>query len=151
MSAEEPTTTAAEQVEESTAHFEPIVKLDQTVEVKTHEEDEEVLFKMYVPCFPPNLVVPKSGRERRSERQWDGNAPLAPCTAWEVAGAPGSATGALRNCGRGAARAGSGLRDDPTCSPLATTGTDLGLSLPQARQALPLHRRVVRVEGARYR
>ncbi len=36
-------TTAAE--EESTAHFEPVVQLDE-VEVKTHEEDEECLFKM---------------------------------------------------------------------------------------------------------
>ncbi len=35
--------TAAE--EESTAHFEPVVQLDE-VEVKTHEEDEECLFKM---------------------------------------------------------------------------------------------------------
>lgn len=34
--------------EESTAVFEPVVKLEDKdkVEVKTHEEDEEVLFKM---------------------------------------------------------------------------------------------------------
>ncbi len=31
--------------EESTAHFEPVVQLDEVV-VKTHEEDEECLFKM---------------------------------------------------------------------------------------------------------
>ena len=31
--------------EESSAHFEPVVQLEE-VEVKTHEEDEEVLFKM---------------------------------------------------------------------------------------------------------
>jgi hypothetical protein len=31
--------------EESTAHFEPVVQLEE-VEVKTHEEDEECLFKM---------------------------------------------------------------------------------------------------------
>lgn len=31
--------------EESTAQFEPVVQLDE-VEVKTHEEDEEVLWKM---------------------------------------------------------------------------------------------------------
>lgn len=28
--------------------FEPVHKLDEAVVVKTHEEDEEVLFKMYV-------------------------------------------------------------------------------------------------------
>lgn len=44
MSAEEATKPQGE--EESTAVFEPVVKLDQTVEVKTHEEDEEALFKM---------------------------------------------------------------------------------------------------------
>jgi hypothetical protein len=27
-------------------HFEPVIKLDQQVETKTHEEDEDVLFKM---------------------------------------------------------------------------------------------------------
>lgn len=31
--------------EESTAQFEPVVQLDE-VEVKTHEEDEEILWKM---------------------------------------------------------------------------------------------------------
>lgn len=34
------------QDEISDAVFEPVLKLDQTVETKTHEEDEEVLFKM---------------------------------------------------------------------------------------------------------
>ncbi|KAM0756513.1 hypothetical protein T439DRAFT_31706 [Meredithblackwellia eburnea MCA 4105] len=37
--------------EESTAHYEPVVKLDQTVEIKTHEEDEDVLFKMRAKLF----------------------------------------------------------------------------------------------------
>ncbi|GAA5858726.1 hypothetical protein JCM8547_004957 [Rhodosporidiobolus lusitaniae] len=50
MSAEEPTTAAPEQ-EESSATFEPVIKLDQTVEVKTHEEDEDVLFKMRAKLF----------------------------------------------------------------------------------------------------
>lgn len=27
-------------------HFEPVIKLTEQVEAKTHEEDEEVLFKM---------------------------------------------------------------------------------------------------------
>lgn len=36
---------AATPEEESTAHFEPVVQLEE-VEVKTHEEDEEVLWKM---------------------------------------------------------------------------------------------------------
>ncbi|GAA5837250.1 hypothetical protein JCM9279_005630 [Rhodotorula babjevae] len=48
MSAEEPTTA---QVEESSAQFEPVIKLDQAVEVKTHEEDEEALFKMRAKLF----------------------------------------------------------------------------------------------------
>lgn len=47
MSAEEPTTAPAAGEEESTATFEPVVRLSETVEVKTHEEDEEALFKMY--------------------------------------------------------------------------------------------------------
>lgn len=45
MSAEEVTKPTEE---ESTAVFEPVVKLDQTIEVKTHEEDEDSLFKMLV-------------------------------------------------------------------------------------------------------
>lgn len=32
--------------EETGAHFEPVIKLDEKVEVKTFEEDEDVLFKM---------------------------------------------------------------------------------------------------------
>lgn len=35
----------AAQEEESTAQFEPVVQLEE-VEVKTHEEDEEILWKM---------------------------------------------------------------------------------------------------------
>ncbi|GAA6063919.1 hypothetical protein JCM10212_003537 [Sporobolomyces blumeae] len=48
MSAEEVTKPTEE---ESTAVFEPVVKLEQAVEVKTHEEDEEVLFKMRAKLF----------------------------------------------------------------------------------------------------
>lgn len=29
-------------------HFEPVVKLTEQVETKTHEEDEDTTFKMYV-------------------------------------------------------------------------------------------------------
>ena len=36
--------------EESTAHFEPVVQLEE-VDVKTHEEDEECLFKMRAKLF----------------------------------------------------------------------------------------------------
>ncbi|CAM9407531.1 unnamed protein product [Discosporangium mesarthrocarpum] len=36
--------------EESTAHFEPVVQLEE-VEVKTHEEDEEILWKMRAKLF----------------------------------------------------------------------------------------------------
>ncbi|GAA6002703.1 hypothetical protein JCM10207_007635 [Rhodosporidiobolus poonsookiae] len=49
MSSEQATT--APEVDESTATFEPVIKLDQTVEVKTHEEDEEVLFKLRAKLF----------------------------------------------------------------------------------------------------
>ncbi|GAA5922920.1 Ran-binding domain-containing protein [Sporobolomyces koalae] len=48
MSAEEVTKPTED---ESTAVFEPVVKLEQAVEVKTHEEDEEVLFKMRAKLF----------------------------------------------------------------------------------------------------
>lgn len=57
MSAEEPTTA---QVEESSAHFEPVIKLDQAVEVKTHEEDEEALFKMCVRSTSSSSPSPSS-------------------------------------------------------------------------------------------
>jgi len=43
MSAEEVTKPTEE---DSTAVFEPVVKLEKAVEVKDGEEDEEVLFKM---------------------------------------------------------------------------------------------------------
>lgn len=33
---------------EADVHFEPVVKLTEQVEVKTHEEDEDVVFKMCV-------------------------------------------------------------------------------------------------------
>ncbi|CAN0373764.1 unnamed protein product, partial [Phaeothamnion confervicola] len=36
--------------EESTAHFEPVVQLEE-VEVKTHEEDEETLYKQRAKLF----------------------------------------------------------------------------------------------------
>ncbi|ORY90189.1 RanBP1 domain-domain-containing protein [Leucosporidium creatinivorum] len=56
MSSEQPTNepTATEPQaaeEESGAVFEPVIKLEDKVEVKTHEEDEEVLFKMRAKLF----------------------------------------------------------------------------------------------------
>ncbi|GAA5827253.1 hypothetical protein JCM11251_001193 [Rhodosporidiobolus azoricus] len=51
MSAEDQTTAPAATEEESTAVFEPVHKLETAVEVKTHEEDEEVLFKMRAKLF----------------------------------------------------------------------------------------------------
>ncbi|KAK4701553.1 Ran-binding protein 1, partial [Phenoliferia sp. Uapishka_3] len=51
MSDQNPTTDAPAAEEESGAHFEPVIKLEQAVEVKTHEEDEEVLFKMRAKLF----------------------------------------------------------------------------------------------------
>ncbi|GAA5888840.1 hypothetical protein JCM6882_002873 [Rhodosporidiobolus microsporus] len=51
MSAEDQNTAPATNEEDSTAVFEPVVKLDTAVEVKTHEEDEEVLFKMRAKLF----------------------------------------------------------------------------------------------------
>jgi Ran-binding protein 1 len=39
------------QEDEVDAHFEPVIKLTEQVETKTHEEDEEVLFKMCVASF----------------------------------------------------------------------------------------------------
>lgn len=43
---------ASNAVEEPSAHFEPVHKLENAVETKTHEEDEAVLFKMYSPLYP---------------------------------------------------------------------------------------------------
>ncbi|GAA5997242.1 Ran-binding domain-containing protein [Rhodotorula paludigena] len=48
MSAEDSTNP---QTEDSTATFEPVVRLSETVDVKTHEEDEEALFKMRAKLF----------------------------------------------------------------------------------------------------
>jgi len=39
------------EAEDPNIHFEPVVKLQAGVEVKTHEEDEEVLFKMRAKLF----------------------------------------------------------------------------------------------------
>jgi Ran-binding protein 1 len=36
------------QEEETDVHFEPVIKLTEQVDTKTHEEDEDVLFKMFV-------------------------------------------------------------------------------------------------------
>jgi len=43
--------TAAAEAEDPNINFEPVVKLTAGVEVKTHEEDEEVLFKMRAKLF----------------------------------------------------------------------------------------------------
>ncbi|KAE9406029.1 hypothetical protein BT96DRAFT_988003 [Gymnopus androsaceus JB14] len=37
--------------EEADAHFEPVIKLTEQVDTKTHEEDEDVLFKMRAKLF----------------------------------------------------------------------------------------------------
>jgi Ran-binding protein 1 len=37
--------------EESDVHFEPVIKLTEQVDTKTHEEDEDVLFKMRAKLF----------------------------------------------------------------------------------------------------
>ena len=39
------------QEEEADVHFEPVIKLTEQVDTKTHEEDEDVLFKMFVRLF----------------------------------------------------------------------------------------------------
>ena len=60
MSADEPKPadqTTAE--DESGAVFEPVIKLEDKVEVKTHEEDENVLFKMSVALSRPSPRVPR--------------------------------------------------------------------------------------------
>ncbi|TKY85675.1 hypothetical protein EX895_005215 [Sporisorium graminicola] len=42
---------AAAEETENDPHFEPVIKLENQVEVKTHEEDEEVTFKMRAKLF----------------------------------------------------------------------------------------------------
>ncbi|GAC94090.1 hypothetical protein PHSY_001659 [Pseudozyma hubeiensis SY62] len=42
---------AATEEAENDPHFEPVIKLENQVEVKTHEEDEEVTFKMRAKLF----------------------------------------------------------------------------------------------------
>lgn len=44
--AENDTATAPQAEEESTAVFEPVIRLEQKVEWSTNEEQEDVLFKM---------------------------------------------------------------------------------------------------------
>ncbi|KAI0750832.1 RanBP1 domain-containing protein [Daedaleopsis nitida] len=47
----EPTDALAPRDEEHDPHFEPVIKLTEQVETKTHEEDESVLFKMRAKLF----------------------------------------------------------------------------------------------------
>ncbi|KAJ7368026.1 RanBP1 domain-containing protein [Mycena albidolilacea] len=42
---------APKQEEEADPHFEPVIKLTEQVDTKTHEEDEDVLFKMRAKLF----------------------------------------------------------------------------------------------------
>lgn len=49
--------------------FEPVHKLDEAVVVKTHEEDEEVLFKMYVHSLCA-LGRWRRGKEERQLTRW---------------------------------------------------------------------------------
>ncbi|KAL8284161.1 hypothetical protein RQP46_004910 [Phenoliferia psychrophenolica] len=51
MSEQNPTTDAPAAEEETGAHFEPVIKLEQTVETKTGEEQEESIFKMRAKLF----------------------------------------------------------------------------------------------------
>ena len=93
MSAEEPTNApAAAGEEESTATFEPVVRLSETVEVKTHEEDEEALFKMLVSssCFSLRALARVEGPPCMGERQGD-RPPSMGCLC-PRAGAPCEAT-----------------------------------------------------------
>jgi len=41
----------AKQEEENDPHFEPVIKLTEQIDTKTHEEDEDVLFKMRAKLF----------------------------------------------------------------------------------------------------
>lgn len=53
-----------QQDEENDPHFEPVIKLTEQIEVKTMEEDENVLFKMYVrgaQCSPPIFLKKNTG------------------------------------------------------------------------------------------
>ncbi|KAF9076465.1 RanBP1 domain-containing protein [Rhodocollybia butyracea] len=47
----ENTDALAPREEETDVHFEPVIKLTEQVDTKTHEEDEEVLFKMRAKLF----------------------------------------------------------------------------------------------------
>jgi len=49
--ADTPPDALAPREEEVDAHFEPVIKLTEQVETKTHEEDEDVLFKMRAKLF----------------------------------------------------------------------------------------------------
>lgn len=55
---------------ENDPQFEPVIKLEHQVEVKTNEEDEDVQFKMYVlfadPVVPSCFVSTKTRRNGRS-------------------------------------------------------------------------------------
>ncbi|PWN94264.1 hypothetical protein FA10DRAFT_264819 [Acaromyces ingoldii] len=48
---EQVASTAGEGEAENDPHFEPVIKLEQQIETKTHEEDESVLFKMRAKLF----------------------------------------------------------------------------------------------------
>ena len=45
------------QDEEVDPHFEPVIKLTEQVETKTHEEDEDVLFKMCVDSIIYSILI----------------------------------------------------------------------------------------------
>lgn len=66
--------TAAAEAEDPNINFEPVVKLTAGVEVKTHEEDEDVLFKMYaIQTCTSNLFVLRRAKLFRfdsGENQW---------------------------------------------------------------------------------
>jgi len=48
---EQPLDALAPKEEEADVHFEPVIKLTQTVNTKTHEEDEDTIFKMRAKLF----------------------------------------------------------------------------------------------------
>lgn len=83
MSAEDSTNP---QTEDSTATFEPVVRLSETVDVKTHEEDEEALFKMCVAlaALAPSPRLAASPKRQKSAVDLSARSGLAVASSTSV-------------------------------------------------------------------